>query len=293
MLPRVLQNRALTPPKAVNADARPWLPRRLRRVLKAITRPARILGAVAIVALGAVTHALSGGGWATAREAALAAVAVRGLALDQVSLEGHRFTTDQDIFAAVGTYRTLFDIDMAQAKDRIEALPWIETAILRRTFPGTLSITVTERKARAVWYKGDETLLIDDTGRQLARIPPDADTRRYGANLLRLSGFAAGPATPDALRLIAAFPGVAHRAHHFEHVAGRRWTIHLSDGPRLHLPADRPLDALRRALDLEREGRLRGITDVDVRTATRTVLVPEKTPPKLTAPASQPSPPKT
>src|SRR5262249_42276829 len=64
------------------------------------------------------------------------------------------------------------DLDEAEIARRVEALPWVETATVERHWPRTVSISVTERKLRALLADGNGGwVVIDDTGRGLAPRP--------------------------------------------------------------------------------------------------------------------------
>ncbi len=101
-----------------------------------------------------------------------AAAAALGLGIDQISLEGHEFTYDADVFDALdlGNVRTFAAFDAKAAKERIERLPWVATAELTRIYPNRLDIRITERKPYAVWTRGEKTFLVDVTGRVLSPV---------------------------------------------------------------------------------------------------------------------------
>ena len=88
-----------------------------------------------------------------------------GLGLDQVTLIGHRYTADTDIFEAIGLKRarTMLSFDPAAAQARLAELPWIQQASLERVFPDRLEVRVTERTPVAVWSRGERSFLIDGT----------------------------------------------------------------------------------------------------------------------------------
>ncbi|MFA5950985.1 MAG: cell division protein FtsQ/DivIB [Hyphomicrobium sp.] len=158
-----------------------------------------------------------------------------GLGIDQVALAGHRYTFDGDVFDALdlGNVRSFLSFDAKSAKARIERLPWIATAELTRVYPGRLDVRVTERKAFAIWTRGDRQYLIDETGRTLSAIG--------GSSLPDLPHVAGEGAATEAkalLDLLAGFPDVAKRLAKAERVGERRWNLNLHDGITLKLPAD-------------------------------------------------------
>jgi cell division protein FtsQ len=158
-----------------------------------------------------------------------------GLGIDQVALRGQRFTSDTDIFDAVDlpNARSLITFDVAAARARIEALPWIETASIARVFPGSLDIRVTERKPAALWTTDKRAFLIDASGRVLSGVKPGTHV-----NLPHIAGEGAAELAQGLLELLRRYPRIWQRFELAERVGERRWTLHLKDGVIIHLGAD-------------------------------------------------------
>jgi cell division protein FtsQ len=181
------------------------------------------------------------------RSAALApiehAVELAGFGLQQVSVSGHRFTADTDIYAALDLdgARTLLSFDARAARARVEQLPWIKRASIERVVPDRIEVLVTERVPFAVWRSGERNWLVDRAGRKLQMVPADLMPQ-----LLRVSG----PGAPDEAAALSAvlidFPQIASRLDVAERVSGRRWTLHLAGGLSVELPATGEAEALAR-----------------------------------------------
>jgi cell division protein FtsQ len=191
-----------------------------------------------------------------------------GLGLQQVTVAGHRFTSDTDIYAALSldAARTLLSFDGATAKARIEQLPWIERASIERVFPNGIDVRVSERTPFAVWRDGDGNWLIDRRGRKLQLAPADVMTQ-----LPRVSGHGAGVAAEGLTVLLADFPAIARKVVVAERVAERRWTLHVAGGGSVDLPADGEAEALARLTQLYELG-LGGARRIDLRVSTRTLV---------------------
>lgn len=117
----------------------------------------------------------------------LGAVAVANsplLDIDDVAVAGTRRTHPDAIAAALGAARgdALFSVDLARAAANVEALPWVETATVTRDYPGTLRVTVTERRAEAIVAGIGASVLVDDDGRVL----DNASATTTSPNLLRV-----------------------------------------------------------------------------------------------------------
>jgi cell division protein FtsQ len=159
-----------------------------------------------------------------------------GLRVDQVALSGQRFTPDSDIFDALDlpNARSLLGFQSNAARERIEALPWIETASITREIPGALEVRVTERRPTGVWLNEGREILIDATGRVLSALKPGTQVK-----LPRFKGDGAPQHAQALLELLARYPGIAERFELGERVGDRRWRLHFKNGVKVELGADR------------------------------------------------------
>jgi cell division protein FtsQ len=222
------------PPVAVSGSRRG--PRAARWRLRAGLALTAIVAAFGLSALGLSTDQ---GRAMRQRLAAVAdadAVAAGlGFGIDQVTLSGHKFTFDRDVFDVLdlANARSYASFDAKAAKDRIERLPWVSTAELTRVYPDRLDIRIRERAPYAVWARGEQTYLIDVTGRVLSAVsgalPP---------NLPRLAGEGAAAEAGEFLALLDRYPSIHTRFESATRVGERRWTLKLAGRVTLELPAD-------------------------------------------------------
>lgn len=235
-----------------------------------------VLGLVAAALFGALSFSLlTDGGRATRQITPLLPslddiARFAGFGVDEVSVAGYRFTPDGDILDALqlSRGRTVLSFDQAAARQRIEALPWIAAAEMRRIWPGALEVVVRERTAAALWSHNGRHVLIDNTGRQLSAVDPASVP-----GLPRVTGEGAAAVAAQLLEAVRRHPRIAARLQFAERVADRRWTLHLNDGTKVLLPADREaaaLAALTSEAELQRLSRSSGVI-VDLRSAGRTV----------------------
>jgi cell division protein FtsQ len=194
-----------------------------------------------------------------------------GLGLDQVTLIGHRYTADKDIFEAIGLKRarTMLSFDPAAAQARLAELPWVEQASLERVFPDRLEVRVTERTPVAVWSHGEQSFLIDATGRTLAPVPADLMPQ-----LPRVTGEGADSAAAGLFAVLAPFADLKARIASAERVGGRRWTLRLTSGGAIQLPPEGEAQALAPAL-AQAAGLLAtgfGRGEIDLRAAGRAIV---------------------
>jgi cell division protein FtsQ len=92
------------------------------------------------------------------------------LDLDSVVVNG-AVKTDTAAVAAAGGLRTgrpMTDLDVDRARTAIAALPWVDTVQVRRKWPGTVDVDITERRAVAALATDEGAwLVLDATGRVL------------------------------------------------------------------------------------------------------------------------------
>ena len=228
-------------------------------------------------AIGAASFLAGDGGERSQLKAALLDRAQNGLfalgfGIDQVSLTGHHFTPDQDVYAALDldATRTFASFDATAALKRIEALPWVETAQITRDFPGALKVEINERRPTALWNRKGKSYLIDATGRVLGSV-----AEPHGWQLPRIAGEGAGAEAALLLTTLARHPAVASNVDVAERVGERRWSLRLKTGARIELGADREIEGLEQ---IARNSVLRNALStayvVDVRTPGRPAMRP-------------------
>lgn len=83
--------------------------------------------------------------------------------VEKVLIEGDvNYVSEQDVLAAVNSFisESMLLVDMVEIKKELERKPWIRSVSIRREWPDTLVLKVTEEKAIARW--GDKRLLNQD-----------------------------------------------------------------------------------------------------------------------------------
>ena len=201
------------------------------------------------------------------------------LTLGQVRIEGLRRADRRAIERALGARRgtPILDFDLAGAKVRIEALPWVAQAVVERRLPDTIHVAVSERRPIARWRSGGRTLLVDGDGVAIR-------TRRPGrwTALPLVAGRGAPDAVGRLLEFLATQPNLAKRVTSSRRLGRRRWDIVFDNGVVLMLPQEEPAAAWRRFARLEARHRLlaRGLIVIDLRLPDRIILrVPGALPP--------------
>ena len=221
----------------------------------------------------AVVLVLAGSGTARPTAPALAEIEhmidLAGYGLTQVSLTGHRLTSDSDVFDAIDLRNapTMLSFDSRATRKRIEALPWVDKASIERVVPDRLEVHITERTAFAVWRLGAHHYLVDKTGRELGAVPPHT-----APALPRVAGDGAPAEAATLFALLAGQPNLMRRVEVAERIGERRWRLRLLDGGAIELPADGVEEALSRAAALVAVARAAAIGEIDLRVAGRTLV---------------------
>jgi cell division protein FtsQ len=236
------------------ASRRIVLPRFLRRPVRALRRmpwtlPPRagIKGLVVLFLATAAAGIVIGGHGVTVVSAV---TAWSGFAVENVKITGQSETSEVDVLhsLAFGQFPSLLTLDLETAKARVEALPWVKQATLKKLFPDTLEIAIVEREPYALWQHGGEVSLIDRAGKVIT----DQFSDRYAA-LPRVVGIGAAEKATAYTALIDKFPDIARQARAGVLVSQERWTVVLDNGIQLMLPADNPQLALATVAALDRD----------------------------------------
>ncbi|MFP3901167.1 MAG: cell division protein FtsQ/DivIB [Acidimicrobiia bacterium] len=123
-----------------------------------------------------VTWALATAGLAAVLVGAYMTTRTALLDVDRIVVAGTERTSTGEVLAALGVEAgdPLLDVDPGSAARRIERLPWVDRADVRRDWPGTLRVEVTERRPVAVIEgAGRPPALVDGDGRVLAILASD------------------------------------------------------------------------------------------------------------------------
>ncbi|MEN0087205.1 MAG: cell division protein FtsQ/DivIB [Pseudomonadota bacterium] len=176
----------------------------------------------------------------------------------ELHLTGNEHTSPIELHTSLGEQAlgSLAGLDIEQARQTVEALPWVERAVVRKYFPGRLDVAVTERDPFAVWQRGSELMVVERSGAVIAPLPPGSFS-----NLPLIVGPGADSQSAVFLKQMDSFPGLKRKVGAFVRVAERRWDLHLKNGVRVMLPAD---DHERALVEIAELDSLYGLLERDV-----------------------------
>jgi cell division protein FtsQ len=194
-----------------------------------------------------------------------------GLTVEEAFAEGRTRTSPEAVAAALQGFvggSTLFT-SVDEVRARLEALPWVRRATVRKQFPGSLFVTLEEHEAIALWHDGNRVQLVGADGSLLL-----VEDLRSFAGLKLLQGAGAPEAAKPLLDLLAQSPDLARHVTAASRVGGRRWNLYIDGHIEVRLPERDTAEAIERLARMAQEGDLfaRAIVAVDLRSQAWTAI---------------------
>ncbi len=207
----------------------------------------------------------------TTRKHGLAISIKIGLRVDEVLVVGRQNAERPELLRALNITRgeAILAFDVEQARQRVEALPWVRGASVERLLPDTILLTVEERAPLALWQYNGRFSLIDYEGHVILRkglgrysdymVVVGKDAPRHAADLMEMLD-----SQPELMALVRA----AIR------VGGRRWNLRLAGGIDVQLPEDDMPSAWLRLAQYQRSHSVldRDVSIVDLRLPDRLIV---------------------
>lgn len=250
------------------------LPRKLRRAAERIerkrTRPIGQIAATGFLLASVLYGLVIGGQLGRLGDSMLVFL---GLGIEDIQIAGYSETSELAVLEKLEASGSLVWYDLGEAQKRVEGLPWVARAVVRKFYPSTLTVEIEERTPFALWQQGGDVRIIDDTGTEIV---PLEDPRF--AKLPFMVGEGANEKAAQFFIEILAEPTIVEQLRAAVFVAGRRWDLHLDNGVTVKLPENNVRGALAQLvkLDAERQLLARDVVVVDLRLPDRvTVRLPE------------------
>ncbi len=241
-------------------------------------------GRAATAAFGLLVLAASAGGswylwqsgWmdgqaAKLRRETIALTVKLGFRVDEIIVTGRRETSQAELLRTIHLARgapiLAFDID--RARKRMERLPWVRRASVKRLLPDTVILTIEERRPLALWQNKGRFRLIDRNGEVIR-----------GQALKRFSELpvVVGPDAPasalEFLTMLQSQPGLMGRVKAMVRVGKRRWNVRLKGGIDVRLPELAARKAWARLAEYERKYKIleRDVRVLDLRLPDRLIV---------------------
>lgn len=194
-----------------------------------------------------------------------------GLGLESITISGISQMRETEVLAAGGlnAKQSLVFLDVNDLRERLERVPLVESATVRKLYPNELVITLTERKPYALWQNNGELFIIASDGTVIDLMQDD----RF-VNLPFVVGENANVRSKEYFAILEAAGPLKSRIRAGTLVSGRRWTLKMDNGMDVRLPEKGAADALARLVKLENEQKIleKDVLAIDLRMADRVVV---------------------
>lgn len=149
-----------------------------------------------------------------------------GFTVDEIVVQGRRRTSKQELMQAIAVSRedNIFEVDVYALQQRLEQLPWVRKAAVKKTFlPNVINITLQEKKVQSLWQISEKFHPIDEDGKVIeADYVPDKP-------LLLIVGAGAPENINSLLKIIQQDKGIYQRVKVANFISKRRWNLVLDD----------------------------------------------------------------
>jgi cell division protein FtsQ len=273
------------------ADAQLVDPRKLPVPLEVIARGAQLSVARAwilhrkLIVRGMLALVLCAGGivayemrdkLATAGGSGVALVkhelAHMGFGISKIDISGQSLTAEADILKALAItpddLTLTFNVDAALS--RIESIPTVKSATIRRIYPSGLGVTVVEKVPMARWRIGDVTQVVDEDGSPIV-----ADDGSFHA-LPLVVGQGAADDAKQMIQLLDKYPDLTAGLAALSRIGERRWDLIFYSGLRVELPESGVAQAVEQLAMYQQQNQLldRDVTVIDMRVPGMLALTP-------------------
>ena len=210
-----------------------------------------------------------------AADRVITGAAALGFAVEEILLAGREKSARASVMKAIGLRRghPLFGFDPESVRRRLERLPWVRSATVRRMLPGSVVVELIERQPLAIWQHKGAFSLVDAEGAVIER----ASLEGFGGLLTVVGKDAPGHAA-ELIDVLAGEPEVMMRTKAAVWVAERRWNLHLENGVVVQLPEVDPASAVARLAAYERDHGVleQGVAVLDLRLPDRLIVRTER-----------------
>lgn len=194
-----------------------------------------------------------------------------GFQITSIALSGEKQLTREEILGIAGVTgrSSLLFLNADEARTRLKANPWIADATILKLFPDRLHISVTERRAFALWQKDGRVQVVSRDGTVV-----EPFVAPHVAHLPLVVGNGANERAADFLTVMDRYPALRDQVRAYILVADRRWNLKLKNGIDIRLPEADPVPAIESLLALDKDKQLlsRDITAVDLRIRDRVTV---------------------
>ena len=192
--------------------------------------------------------------------------------LDALSIEGASDSLNTEIREVLGLHFPVssFDLDLADLRDRVLALPPVEMAEARVKSGGILLIKVNEKSPALLLKKKNGFTVLSKQGEFIRSV----SSREIFSGLPVITGKGAENAADQANAIFKAIYGKLDQVRGLVYVGQRRWNLIMKSGQVVMLPEKNPEQAIQKIVILDKAEQIlsRNIAVFDFRLPSRVTL---------------------
>lgn len=177
-----------------------------------------------------------------------------GLGVTDVEIEGNKIVKTQVIVDKVLQYvgdaktTSIVLIGLDDLEKEIKEIGWIDSADIRKKFPGSILIRIKERKPSAIWQNNGKIYLSDSNGNLIT----DKVGNEY-LNLPVVVGSDSKKEVTDFFEIISSSAYLYSMVDKGKVVGNRRFDIIMENGVVIKLPEKDPKKAWQKLAEIEKE----------------------------------------
>jgi cell division protein FtsQ len=197
-----------------------------------------------------------------------------GFSIGAIEITGQTLTQEQAVIKAleIDPSTSTLNFDAEAARARIEELPAVASATVRKVYPRRLIVSIVEKQPVARWRVDGVTFVVDARGEQIG----DAGTA-YSELPLVIGDGAAGNALV-MIRNLGRHPDLRQHLAALSRIGNRRWDMIYDTGLRVQLPEQGVAQALDRLDTYQRDYALldRDVVQIDLRVPSMVAVRPSE-----------------
>jgi len=258
------QVRRVSPLKPGLRNARNWATAHMRAASYSKKRAVHMFGAITLFVFFILFSGLWLGGFlpdvrSGASQFTQNRLTSMGFVVKNVDVIGEGRIAEDEVRYALGVRSGdyLFETDLRAAQQRVQELPWVKDAMVRRLWPNRYVVHIIERSPVALWQTNNQLRVVDGEGQVIEAALPE-----NFPSLPRIVGVGAAQKSQILYDTLQGYPQLASRVGVIIRVGNRRWDVQLKDGgARILLPEGREAQALKQLIKAHDS---HGLLDLDI-----------------------------
>ena len=207
-----------------------------------------------------------------AKNSVIEATAAAGMVVESIYLRGSQATSRSDLLETLDIKKgtPILNVDIKEARLRVESLGWVKSATLVRVLPNAIFLDIKEREALALWQRNRRPpVLIDTEGAVIQK----RNLAKY-SDLPLVVGQGAAKNAAVLIERLHEYPLIFNEVKVAIRVSERRWNLRLRNNIEIRLPAEKISTALNQLYEYQNKHSLfdRNIIAVDLRVPDRLIV---------------------